>query len=145
MSKRRVRIRLTPRDPADAPENVDFTLFCLQQGIDIVASKPEPVRVDINTTEDDEETKSRPIKDEALETDARQDVQVSLEQVNAALDRSEAKHKTDDSPPPLPEPKVVASRMKGARAWVAGLCAAGWSVTVKAAVTAVLEHYDKKG
>ena len=131
MSTRRVRVPLTQRDPSDAPENVEFVRFCLEQGIDIAGDESAPVAVDLHTAEDEGDSEKAVRKDEALETDARRAAQAALDEANAAIDEKAAAEASGSEKHAASEPDEVAGLMKRAAAWVGGVILAGWSITVK--------------
>jgi hypothetical protein len=133
MSKRRVRVKLTPRDPGDSPKHTEFARAMLELGIDVVPADAGTPPQGILW--------GQTVKDESLETDARRAIEADLEQENAALDA----HPSKESGDPLPEPKIVATRIKRAKAYMAGLIVAAWRVTVYEAARGMVKELKDDG
>ena len=136
MSKRRIQIKLVPRDPTDSPEHVEFAQFCIQSGIEVVLGGPY----------DEAETPSADdpptIKDEGLETDSRLAALSELDDANRDLVEAEAiasQGSGEKGQIPLPEPQEVVSRMRNASNWAIGMLGAGWYLTVQAAAEGAMK------
>ncbi len=131
---RRIRVRLSQRNPSDPKGDIDFAQWCIQNGIrldDGRAPQPEPETPS-------EAPPAKPIPDEQLETVAAAAVGQELDEINAPLDEAQAKSEYPSDRQPEPPSRVIVI-IRDCGSWMTNFVVATYTVTVKQVAKGVTE------